>query len=137
MIIPAGAQAEVPLDNDLKASGPPGDPHPYDETLVQPLPVSVLPDSITIAAPASDDQIQALNRPVSRVPVSPAGAGGDLSGLANMNPAMICPYLNQALAEAGMTRDQYLATLEQAMAFAPADSRAGLDQVMQLFRSCP
>ncbi|MBZ0300448.1 MAG: SH3 domain-containing protein [Anaerolineae bacterium] len=137
--VPAGAQVEIPLDDDLKASGPPGDPHPYDQALVQPLPVRALPDSITIASPATDAQIQALTRrgTTPTGPSAPAAPGGDFSALAGMDPSLICPYLDQALAASGMTRDQYLATLRQAMAFVPADSRAGLEQVEQMITACP
>jgi hypothetical protein len=123
----------VPLDENLKADGPPGDPEPYDESLMQPLPVEMLPERITIAASATDQQILAVNSSGSTVP----GVGDNLSTLAGMDPAAFCPYLTEALAAAGMTRDQYLAQLQQAMDFVPADSREGLEQVEQMISACP
>ncbi len=60
--IPAGSQVSVPIDENLKASGAPGEVQPYDPSLVNPLPVQVLPKAITIAPPATADQIAAANQ---------------------------------------------------------------------------
>ncbi len=60
--IPAGSQVSIPIDDNLKASGAPGDVQAYDPSLVNPLPVQVLPQAITIAPPATADQIAAANQ---------------------------------------------------------------------------
>ncbi len=51
--VPAGAQVTVPLDADLHAAGAPSEAQAYDPALVAPLPIQLLPESITIAPPAS------------------------------------------------------------------------------------
>ncbi len=49
--VPAGMQAQVPLDTNLKADGVPGAARPYDAAALANLPISLLPLPITIAAP--------------------------------------------------------------------------------------
>src|SRR5258706_259049 len=49
--VPAGMQVEVPLDANLKASGPPALPHSYKLTDFTGLPLSLLPTNITITRP--------------------------------------------------------------------------------------
>ncbi len=56
--IPAGSQVSIPIDENMKASGAPGDVQPYDASLAN-LPVQVLPKTITVAPPATADQIAA------------------------------------------------------------------------------
>jgi uncharacterized protein YraI len=56
--VPAGAKVEVPLDEDLVASGPPSEPEPYAEADVQALPVSLLARDIEIAAPLIEEKPQ-------------------------------------------------------------------------------
>ena len=52
--VPAGMFTTIQLDSSLRASGPPTPPQPYDAALVAALPVSVLPEQITIAMPAPE-----------------------------------------------------------------------------------
>lgn len=47
----AGMQINVPLDEDLGVSGVPSDPEPYDEETVQSLPLELLQEPVTAAAP--------------------------------------------------------------------------------------
>jgi hypothetical protein len=47
--VPAGTYTTLPIDNDLRASGPPEDPQPYDPDSLQALPVKILPQTIAIA----------------------------------------------------------------------------------------
>jgi len=49
LTVPAGSAATVPLDNNLKASGPPVGPTPYDPNALKALPVSYLPRQVDIA----------------------------------------------------------------------------------------
>jgi len=47
--IPAGTLARVPVDDNLRASGAPSDPEPYDPADLSALPVKILPQTIAIA----------------------------------------------------------------------------------------
>ncbi len=67
--VPAGTQVTIPMDADLKPSGPLSDALPYDPVLVQDLPVQLLPEQITIALPA-----------VAAATLEVSGAGGGSSG---------------------------------------------------------
>jgi len=51
IIVPAGAMASVPLDENGTASGQPQGPVPYDETMFVALPVTLLNNQIEIAPP--------------------------------------------------------------------------------------
>lgn len=57
--VPAGARTTIPIDENLSASGPPGDPEPYTEEAVQSQPVSLLPRPIEVAAPLTEAEIAA------------------------------------------------------------------------------
>lgn len=47
--VPQGMQVSVPMDGDLQPAAPPGQVMPYDAGALSRLPVSLLPDAITIA----------------------------------------------------------------------------------------
>ncbi len=51
VVVPAGTEAQVPLDEDLQADGAPDDPQPYDSAEVDTLPVDLMPNDIEIAPP--------------------------------------------------------------------------------------
>jgi hypothetical protein len=51
VVAPAGTRVRIPLDADLAASGVPVGPEPYDAAGLVALPVSLLPDVITVAVP--------------------------------------------------------------------------------------
>lgn len=55
--IPAGSRARIPINDQGAASGPPVGPEPYDETTFSALPVVLLPQQVTIAAPTTAEQI--------------------------------------------------------------------------------
>jgi hypothetical protein len=46
--VPAGAEVNIPMTNDLAPAGPPERPQPYEDTQVQELPVSNLETSVEI-----------------------------------------------------------------------------------------
>jgi hypothetical protein len=54
VVVPAGAFTTVPVDEDLRAAGAPEEPAPYDGAELAALPVTVLPQAITIAPPAAE-----------------------------------------------------------------------------------
>jgi hypothetical protein len=56
--IPAGSEVDVPLGDDLNADGVPSDPQAYNASEVVDLPISDLPDEITVAPPADEVIIQ-------------------------------------------------------------------------------
>ena len=72
--IPAGSQVSIPIDENMKASGAPGEVQPYDDALVNPLPVQVLPQTITVAPPgdATDRSRWRTRRQPSRPLPSPS-----------------------------------------------------------------
>jgi hypothetical protein len=53
VIVPAGSQTLVPLDDQGQANGTPSQPQPYDAAKMAVLPIRILPRTITIAAPIS------------------------------------------------------------------------------------
>ncbi|MBI5667075.1 MAG: SH3 domain-containing protein [Chloroflexi bacterium] len=133
--VPAGAKVEIPLDEDLKAAGEPGDPVPYDETELVSLPVEVLPEEIAIAPPVEEQALEQASQPPP-----PAGGAVDLNNpaaLAGMDLTLFCQMMDQALAEAGMSRAEYLAMLNQVKGMMPADSQAGFQQIEQMLNQCP
>lgn len=58
-VVPAGAQTQIPLDDNRLVSGAPSAALPYDSATVATAPVVTLPERIRIAEPLSDDQITA------------------------------------------------------------------------------
>jgi hypothetical protein len=56
--VPAGTVARIPLDANGIASGPPEFPQPYEQAHVTALPVSILPEAVTIAAPLEASEVQ-------------------------------------------------------------------------------
>jgi hypothetical protein len=58
VVIPAGSGVNIPIDEDLNASGEPSDPEPYDASELGDLPVDYLPDEIEVAPPADEEEIQ-------------------------------------------------------------------------------
>ena len=139
VIVPAGARVEIPLDANLSASDVPADPVPYDLDTVRVLPVEGLPRPITIAPPATEEEIQAANQPASGASARfPGGSipGVDMSAFAGMDASSICPFIDQALAEAGMSREEYLGMLQQVMGMVPADQQQAFTQIEQLIMGC-
>ena len=144
VVVPAGAQVFIPVNSDLMASGAPSDPQPYQTSLVQPLPIDVLPEEITIAPPASDAAIQAANAEPTPEPTQSAGLPGDGAMLGGLDPtlfegmdqALFCLYLGTAFAEAGITVEEWLAQIQQMSGVIPADSRADFEQMIQMISAC-
>ncbi len=140
--IPAGAQVDVPLDDDLSASGPPGEPRPYDLDIVEPLPIDMLPDAITISEPADEEAIEeSISRDSGPPPVAPDGGHTgnlppELSMFAGMDAAMICSAFDQSLGQAGMTRQMYIEQLNQIRPFMPAESLPQVDEFVAMLNSC-
>src|SRR5690606_33428927 len=139
--VPAGAQVEIPINDDLSASGPPGEPESYDFEAVETLPIDLLPDVITIAEPAEEAAIEASNSGSGGPPpvapdVMSGGMAPDLSMFADVDPAFFCPIFEQSLAQAGMTRQTYIDQLNQVRPFMPADSLAQIDAFVELLNSC-
>ena len=58
VVIPAGSEVDIPMDEDLNASGEPSDPEPYDASELGDLPIGYLPDEIEVAPPADEEAIQ-------------------------------------------------------------------------------
>ncbi len=138
--IPAGAQVDIPIDEDLKASGAPGDVHPYDASLVQPLPIAALPDAITVADPANAEQImlanQTSNDQTSALPLGLNFQPIDPSLYTGMDGAAFCMIMNQAFQQTGMTPQQYIDMMQQYMGAIPADSRADFNDFLAMLQSC-
>lgn len=61
--VPAGTWVRIPIGADLRATGVPGDPEPYDVNNIVALPLRNLPDVITSASPLPSEDILALNTP--------------------------------------------------------------------------
>ena len=140
--IPAGSQVSIPIDANLKASGAPGDVQPYDPSLVNPLPVQVLPQAITIAPPATADQIAAANQtaatsePAAGFPIGGAFQPVDPSLYTGMSEAAFCAVMNQAFGATGMTPQQYIDMMKQYRGVVPANQRADFDTFLTMLQGC-
>jgi hypothetical protein len=133
--VPAGTQVTIPLDENLSAAGAPSEAQPYDEALVANLPVEVLPEPIEIAPPAEPTEAPDDNGNSGGFP------GGD--PFAGMNPMVFCMMMDQALAQEGMSREEVIAEMSTALSELaamgydlPADSQAGIDQMMAMLEQC-
>jgi hypothetical protein len=65
--VPAGTRVNVPMDDNLEASGPPSDPEPYDSASLGVLPITLLEREIEIAPALTQEEIAAR---ASFIPVS-------------------------------------------------------------------
>ncbi len=66
--IPAGSEATIPLNEDMKPAGPPSPAHGYNMDQMNLLPVGLLEREITVHQPLSDAEIYAvLNPPVEEI----------------------------------------------------------------------
>ena len=139
VVVPAGAQVEIPIDDNLSATAPPGDPTPYDELLVAPLPIQALPRAISIAPPISPEALNntAAGGQSGGFGGALPGLGGDLSAFQGMNLTVFCQVMDQSLGQAGMTRSDYIDLVNQMMGFVPAGQRSSLTQFLDLLKSCP
>ncbi len=54
-----------------------------------------------------------------------------------MSPVLFCPIFSQTLAEAGISREEYIALLQSAAGAVPADAQANFNQLIQLISQCP
>ena len=138
VVVPAGAQTQVLIDANLHAAGRPSAPVPYDPTALLLLPIQLLPDQITVADPASADTISQVNLPVFSVPgVGVTGIVGDVASLANLPLSEFCPLIDQAAAQANMTRDNYLELLNQAALLSSGATQDQLAKVHDMLSQCP
>jgi hypothetical protein len=69
-VVRPGYQVEVPLDTNLKASGPPGQVHPADASVLQTLPGQYMPVPVSYTASSSGSR-----PPVSGTPRAATGGG--------------------------------------------------------------
>lgn len=84
----AGTQVSIPLTADLKPSGPPSPPQPYDLTQVNQLPTVLLARSVTAAEPMTHTEIQErlTQEVISTVSTPGDNDSGTSAGLPNPNP---------------------------------------------------
>lgn len=136
--VPAGASTEVPMTDDLTPAGAPSQPQPYDETTLQTLPIEVLPQTITIAPPLTEEVLAETGEGASDGGSGLVGVvpGFDPSMLGGMDLATFCGIMNQAFGDAGMSRAEYVASVEQMRGFMPAEAMGDLDQFIALLNSC-
>ncbi len=146
-IVPAGAQVTVPIDASLHASGVPGNPQPYDATLVALLPVQDLPLAITIAPPITAEQLAAAQAtPTPSLPSLPAilgsdgrfrGFSGDMAVLNGKTVAQFCPIVGQYMSSQGVTKAQYLVYLQQSLSQVDAQTKEQDIEFSRLLATCP
>ncbi|MBK8025861.1 MAG: SH3 domain-containing protein [Chloroflexi bacterium] len=58
--VPAGSWVEIPMSDDLSASGAPSNPKPYNNDSLQRVPVQLLPREITITPSLTEEEIAAF-----------------------------------------------------------------------------
>lgn len=132
--VPAGMQVTIPIDENLQPVGEPSAAQPYDVALVANLPIELLPEQIEIAPPAE---------PTEETDGNGSGGfpGGDMFG--GMDPAFFCMMMDQQFAQEGMSREEVMAEVQEAMAqlaamgyALPGDSQAGIDEFMAMMAQC-
>ena len=126
--IPAGTQVTIPVDENMAAAGEPSAAQPYDPALVENLPVQALPRQIEIAAPSE---------------ISDATATPGDDPFADLPPGMFCMMMSGVLSQEGMSNEQYMAMMREAIAMMaasgyamPADSQADIDRFMAMLAEC-
>lgn len=137
--VPAGSQVTIPMTEDLQPAGAPSEPMPYEAEALQTLPVEVLPREIEIAEPISEEDLAAADDGGDAPDFSGGlpGMGGDVGDFGDIDLAWFCPYFDSVLADAGMTRGEYLDLLGQVMGFIPAEDQADIQEFITLLQSCP
>ncbi len=60
VVVPAGSRVAIPLNEDMEAIGEPEDAEPYDLSLLDELPIEVLPEEFEIADPIDEEELLAL-----------------------------------------------------------------------------
>jgi hypothetical protein len=130
--VPAGTQVEIPVDADVKPTGSVSDPQPYDPALVDPLPIQVLPEAITIAPPATVEPHSSASGDMSGLNIP----GLDTSAFGGLGSAQFCQYMTLAFSQMGMTKDEYLQTIQPVMGFIPADQREEFNQFLAALQAC-
>jgi hypothetical protein len=141
--VPEGASTEIPMTDDLTPAGAPSQPQPYDETTLQTLPIEMLPREIVIAPPAEAEAF------VETEGLAGTGGSSDGSGLVGIVPGFdrsmlggmdlttFCGIMDQTFAQVGMSRADYVASVQQMRGFMPAEAIGDLDQFVALLSSCP
>ncbi len=132
--VPAGAMVAVPLDEEGKAAGAPGEAMPYEQESVAGLPVALLPETIAIAPPANVTADTPSGAPMG-LPMLP---GMDMSDLSAIDPAFFCPRMAESLAQsgAGITIAQLREQLRSVMGLVPAESRGDLQALLAMLDRC-
>lgn len=131
--VPAGSWVQIPIDDSGNAAGAPSQPMPYTEDALSNLPIELLPEQITIAPPMTAEDL-ATPTPAG----SAAGAlpGMDMSAFEGMDPTLFCNVMNQVFSQSGMSKDDYIALINQSRAFVDAQSQADFDQFLAMLQAC-
>jgi hypothetical protein len=58
VIVPDGAEIEIPIDEDFQAEGEPGEPYAYELEFLEDLPIDVLPEEFIIDEPSSEEELE-------------------------------------------------------------------------------
>jgi len=135
VVIPAGAQVAVPLDEDLGAAGAPGEVEPYDPETLANLPVSVLPRVVEVAPAATEDEIDAAQ--ANAIEDEGTGLGPFNGKFIIGEPAEFCPAMANILASSGVTRAEYIALIRAAVMIASPEERAQIDAFIAVLEACP
>jgi hypothetical protein len=95
----AGTQIGVPLDEDMKPSGPPSRPRAYEMSTVAALPVQYLPRVVEIAQPLNPVELAAyLESPESGVVTEPTVSSSEETVIPDGGEGWItAPGLNDAV----------------------------------------
>ncbi|MBI1257625.1 MAG: SH3 domain-containing protein [Chloroflexi bacterium] len=156
--VPAGAQVIIPISSLLHAIGDPGRVHPYNLTLVQYLPIRVLPRTITIAAPATAEQIAAAGTGGGSTTITQTNSSSSSSSSSSTSSSSTssgssstviyllsqfgdfsggtCAQLDEGLAKAGFSRGQFASLLRQYRPQFSPDQQALADRALQFVTSC-
>jgi hypothetical protein len=127
--VSAGSQSVIEMDEELIPLGEPGEPIPYEAAPLDVLPISLLPETITIAPPGGDASSTQTPAPVTL-------NLNDPSSWASIPPEQLCPALDRDLAASGMTRDSLMDMLEQLKGMEGANI-PNIEAVQQAIRGCP
>ncbi|MCC6804102.1 MAG: SH3 domain-containing protein [Anaerolineae bacterium] len=138
VIVMAGMQTRVLIDEDLHAVGRPIAPYPYNLALMLLLPIQLLPEEITVTDPLTQTDLSPVTVPTFTAP----GSGvdlimGDVALLVNVPLSEFCPLVDRALGLALMTRENYVELLEQSAQASTGTEREQFNQVLDKLNQCP
>lgn len=136
--VPAGSWVEIPVDEDLNASGAPSQPMPYNDDALNNLPIQLLPEQITITPSLTEEEIAELTQGNAAARgESDIGFGGfDPSMFEGFDSVTFCLIMGQVFSQSGMSQQEYISLIEQYRSFMDSETQAQMDEFLTMLNAC-